>query len=133
MSIVTLSQTHGRVPVTILHLHDRVNLGNVGPFEQTAREAIASGARDVVLDLSEVPSITSVGLRAILTIHKLLGRDAPPTGEPATPTEPPGRPWKSTHLKLLNPSVHVRQVLAIAGFDQYLDIYDTLSEALASF
>ena len=132
-SIVTTSQGQGRVPVAILRVRDRVNLGNADQLEQAARQVMAGGVHDILLDLTDVPSITSAGLRAILAIHQMLGQDASGVGgDPPTP-EPSSQPWRSRHLKLLKPSPHVRQVLAVSGLDQYLDIHDSAEEALAAF
>jgi anti-anti-sigma factor len=125
MSLVTTSQALGRVPVTILHVRDRVNLGNVAELEKTAGDAYASGARDVVLDLAASPALTSVALRAILSIYKQLHGDGPP--------ERPDSPRKSIHFKIANASPQVREVLTIAGLADYIDIFDSLPDAVASF
>ena len=132
-TIVTTSQGHGRVPVAILHVHDRVNLGNADQLKQAARQVVAGGVHNILLDLSDVPSITSAGLSAILAIYKILGQDTSGEGGDPPSPEPPGQPGRSRHLKLLKPLPHVRQVLAVAGLDQYLDIYDSAEEALAAF
>ena len=41
--------------------------------------------------------------------------------------------FKSPHLKLVNPTRHVREVLSMAGLDMFLEIYPNLKDALASF
>lgn len=122
MTIVTTSQVLGRVPISVLHLHDRINLGNADEVERAARDAYAGGARHVVIDLTNAPSLSSAGLRAIMAVNQLLASQAAPA-----PSD------KSPYLKLVGPSSHVRQVLNIAGFDRYLEVYDQLSEAVASF
>jgi anti-anti-sigma factor len=125
MGLVTVAQAGGRVPVTVFHLQDRVNLGNVGELEQAAREAYGRGVRDLLIDLTDVPSITSAGLRGIVSIYKLLLGDAPGAS--------PGGPQKSAHLRLLNPTPYVRDVLNMAGLTDYIEIYENLEEAVASF
>jgi anti-anti-sigma factor len=118
MNLVTVSQARGRVPVTVLQLQDRVNLGNVSELEQAAREAFDAGGRDMVIDLSKAPSLTSAGVRAILVIHKMLasaGMD------------------KTRHLKLVNPTPYVREVLDIAGLLDDIEVFISLNEAVASF
>ena len=72
MNLVTVHMHQGRIPVTVLQLQDRVNLGNTAELEQAAREAFVAGRRDMVIDLSKAPSLTSAGIRAILIIHKML-------------------------------------------------------------
>jgi len=118
MNLVKISQARGRVPITVLELQDRVNLGNVAELEQAAREAFAAGGRDMVIDLSKAPSLTSAGIRAIVVIHKMLAKAGLD---------------KTGHLKLVSPTSYVRDVLDIAGLLDYLEIFPSLDAALASF
>lgn len=115
MSVVKISQAQGRVPVTIFQLQDRVNLGNFAELEDTAKEAYNSGMRDLVIDLSQTVSLTSIGIRAIVIIHKMLSGDG------------------AKHLKISNPMPYIREMLDIAGVTQYIEIYNTVDEAVASF
>ncbi len=115
MSLIKVSRAQGRVPVTVFQLQDRINLGNTTEFEQTARNAYDIGMRDLVIDLSQAPSITSAGIRAVMVIYKMLN-----SGE-------------GKHLKLVSPTSYVREVLDIAGISQQIEIFDTLEEAVASF
>jgi hypothetical protein len=48
-------------------------------------------------------------------IHKLLSTD------------------KGKHLKIANPMPYIREMLDISGVTQYIEIYDTVEEAVASF
>ena len=115
MTLVEISQTQGRIPVTVFQLQDRVNLGNYKELEQTAQQAYDNGMRDLVIDLSETPSLTSIGVRAIVVIHRMLSAD------------------KAKHLKLAGPIPYIREMLGIAGITQFIEIYDTVDEAVASF
>jgi len=116
MSLVQISQAQGRVPVTVFHLQDRVNLGNFAELEDTAKEAYDNGMRDLVIDLSETPSLTSIGVRALVVIHRMLSIDG-----------------GTKHLKLAGPIPYVREMLQISGVTEYIEIYDTMDEAVASF
>ena len=40
---------------------------------------------------------------------------------------------KAAHFKLLNPSSDLIRVLKVAGFDSFIEIYEDLDEAVASF
>lgn len=115
MGLVQVSQTQGRIPVTVFQLQDRVNLGNFSQLEEAAKEAYNSGTRDLVVDLSQTPSLTSIGVRALIIIHKMLSAD------------------RGKHLKLAGPLPEIRDMLDIAGVTQYIDIYDTVDDAVASF
>ena len=118
MSLVKVSQAQGKVPVTVFQLQGRVNLGNTAELEQAAKDAYAAGMRDLVIDLSEAPSLTSAGIRAVMIVHKLLSGD---------------NAKSSRHLKLVSPTDYVRNVLEVAGLLDYLVVYETLDEAIASF
>jgi anti-anti-sigma factor len=118
MDLVTILQAHGRIPVTVLQLNDRVNMGNTAELEQAARQVLEDGVRDMLIDLSKVPSLTSAGIRAILVIQKMLSRAGDDQG---------------THLKLVSPTPYVREVLEIAGLLDYIEVFTSQAEALASF
>ncbi len=115
MSIVQISQAHGRVPVTLFHIQDRVNLGNYRELEETAREARANGMKDLVIDLSQTPSLTSIGIRSLAVIYKMLATD------------------EAKHLKLAGAIEPIREMLQIAGLAETIEMYDTVEEAVASF
>jgi anti-anti-sigma factor len=117
MKFVTVSQTQGRVPVTILELQDRLNMGNIAELEKAARDAYAAGGRNMIIDLSKAPTLTSAGIRTIVIIYKMLK-------EPKEDVR---------HLKLVCPTPYVREVLNIAGMLEYIEIFTSLDDAVASF
>ena len=117
MKHLTVNQTCGRVPITVFHLEDRLNLGNTAKLEEAAKGAYNAGSRNMVIDLSKAPSLTSAGMRTLMVIYKMLS----------------GPEDKVKHLKLVSPSSGVREVLGIAGLLDYLEVYDNLDQAVASF
>src|SRR3989337_223099 len=112
---LTISQEQGRVPVTVFRIEGRINLGNADELTKMAVEAYEYGMRNLLIDLAQLDSLTSAGLRSILSILKLLGTGS---GAPDSEAKPIG---KSPHLKLLNPSAYVLMVLKTAGFDRYIE------------
>lgn len=125
---ITRSKAQGRAPVTILHLDGRINMSNSADLEQAAREAFNQGGDKLLLDMGKVDSISSAGLRAILAIYKMAGPKA--EYESAEAAQSAGR---SSSFKLANFSPEVLKVLRIAGFAEYLAIYDSTEEAVAAF
>jgi anti-anti-sigma factor len=115
MGSIQISQAEGRLPVTVFRLPDRVNLGNFAEVEESAKEAYHNGMRDLILDLSQTVSLTSIGIRAIVVIHKMLATDG------------------KKHLKVAAPMPYLREMLDVSGVTQYIEIYDTVDEAVASF
>lgn len=114
MSLVKITQAPGRVPVTVFHLQDRVTLENFAELEKTTKEAYDSGMRDLAIDLTQAASLTSIAIRAIVIIHKLLSTNG------------------GKHLKIAGPML-IRELLEIAGVTQYIEVYETVDEAVASF
>jgi hypothetical protein len=127
---ITSWRETGQVPVTILQL--KGDLVAEEPLESRARAAFADGARNLVLDLSNVPYISSAGLRAIHSVYMLLrSADA---GDAAAATQGIARGvYKSPHLKLVKPSKNGLRALTTAGYDMFLDIHDTVPAAVQSF
>jgi anti-anti-sigma factor len=115
MALVQVSHAQGRIPVTVFQLQDRVNLGNFAELEKAASQAYKYGMRDLVIDLSKTEALTSIGVRALVVIHKMLSED------------------RGKHLKLAGPAREIREMLEISGVTQYIQIYDTVKDAVASF
>jgi len=115
MALVEIKQVQGRVPVTIFQINDRVNLGNYKELEETARESHENGMRDLVIDLSNSESLTSIGIRALVIIHKMLASDG------------------VSHVKLAGVQGSIQDMLDVAGITQFLEIYESVEEAVASF
>ena len=115
MDAIKIYQEQGRVPVTVFQLPERVNLGNFAEVEESAKEAYHNGMRDLVVDLSQTVSLTSIGIRALVVIHKMLATD------------------NVKHLKVAAPMPYLREMLDVSGVTQYIEIYDTVEEAVASF
>ncbi|NWG06071.1 MAG: STAS domain-containing protein [Chloroflexi bacterium] len=115
MTFIQITQRQERVPVTVFQLLDRIHLGNFAEMEKITKDAYDAGTRDLVIDLSRIESLTSIGVRALVIVHKLLSRDG------------------GKHLRLAGVSPSMRDVLEIAGITQFIDVYDTVEEAAASF
>jgi anti-anti-sigma factor len=115
MSFIQITQRQGRIPVTIFQLLERINLGNFAELEKIVKEAYESGTRDLVIDLSKIEALSSIGVRALVIVHKLLSTDG------------------KHHLKLAGLSPSMRDVFEIAGITQFIDTHDTVEEAIASF
>jgi anti-anti-sigma factor len=115
MSFVEISKAQGRVPITIFRLQDRINLANFRELEEVAREVYENGGRDIVIDLTETPALTSIGVRAIIVIHKMISHNG------------------GSHLKLVCTTAAICDMLDISGVTQYIQIYDTVEDAVRSF
>ncbi len=115
MALVHISQAQGHVPVTIFQLQDRVSLGNYKELEETAQQAFDNGMRNLIIDLSLIPALSSIGVRALVIIHKLLAVDS------------------ASQLKLAGLAAPIHETLRVAGLTQFIDVYGSVEEALSSF
>jgi hypothetical protein len=128
---VTVSQAQGRVPVTIFHIVGAVTDNQ--ELESRAQTAFDAGARNILLDLAEVPYMATAGLRALHAIFTLLRANTPEESDEATRAGIAAGTFMSPHLKLLNPSSHVLEVLKAAGYDMFLEIHRDINQVVASF
>ena len=115
MALVQVSEAQGNIPVTIFQLQDRVNLGNYKELEVSAKEAYENGMRDLVIDLSKSDSLTSIGIRALVVIHKMLSTES------------------GNHFKLAGVMPAIRDMLEVAGITQFIKMQDKVDEAVSSF
>ncbi len=134
---VTVSETQGRVPVTILRTHGELDASNYQDLIAAAREVYDEGARDVLLDLSDTPYMSSSGLVALQSMAALLRGEEPPDLEAGWAAYRSIDRDRDTgfqlHLKLLNPQPRVDHVLDMVGFKRFLEVHTDLEIAVASF
>jgi anti-anti-sigma factor len=133
MEIKTSSRTDGRVVVTVFHLKGDLDLKSNAQFEQTVRDSYTEGTRYVVLDLSEVRYISSAGLRGIHSVFNLLRSEDVSEDDSQIKKGVRDGIFKSKHLKLAGPSTNVQQVIAMAGYDMFMEIHPDVDTAIASF
>lgn len=129
---IRVSQPRSQVPITVVQLVGSLHLGNAEQLETTARTAIANGTHALVLDLTQVPTMTSAGLRVLHLLYRLLGDTSQHAATRTGTDDRPSPRGKSPHLKLVNPSPALGKVLTIAGFDTFLEIHDTIQGAVES-
>jgi anti-anti-sigma factor len=130
---IDVTQEQGRVPVTVFHVNGSVDAASYEQLQSRAEQAIQGGTTNLLLDLSRVPYMSSAGLRAINHIYNLFHKEtAGAEGEAVSQGLRTGK-FKSPHLKLLNPTPRVLEVLQMTGFDMFLEIHHNLKEAVASF
>ena len=123
--------------ITVVHLVGDVDSSNYTDVIAKAQELFDDGVRHLLLDLTQVPYVSSAGLMALHTVariysgHSLQGKDggrpifrAINLKEDASARE---------HVKLLNPQPAVDQVLDVVGLKQFFEIFADLDTAVSSF
>ena len=100
--------------VSVMVLEGRIDSHGAVDVDQALQAAIAAGKHKMVLDMKDVPYISSAGLRILadmVTKSREGGGD----------------------LKLVALNRKVLRVFRIIGFDKFLSIHDTLEAAIADF
>ena len=128
---IVITHDEGRVPVTVFQL--KGDLANEEPLRSQASEAYEAGTRNLILDLNDVPYITSSGLRVMHYVFDLLRSDSPDESDEAVRKGIASGRYKSPHLKLLKPSKNALKALSVSGYDMFLEIHKNYKEAIASF
>ena len=135
---ITVTQSQAKVPVTVLQLHGDLDGSNYRDLIQKAQQVFDSGARAILVDMSDTPFISSAGVVALHTIAKILAGVKPSEEDSG---------WESlrdidrnrmdstrmSNLKLLGPQPRVMGVLETVGFSQYFEIHSDYTAALDSF
>lgn len=132
---ITFSKATGRVPVTIIRVDGQLDGQSYTQLIDKARELFKDGARDFVIDMSDLTYISSAGLVALHSVALLTN------GEQLPDTEAGWSAYRSvknsatvqSHIKLLNPRDEVRSVLEMVGFNRVFMIFTDLDEAVKSF
>ena len=69
---ITVSQQQARVPVTIFSIKGEIDAKSYEQLEAQVQQAMGTGTRHLLLDLSQVPYISSYGIRGISEIFTWL-------------------------------------------------------------
>ena len=134
---ITVSTRQGAMPVTIIQPHGDVDASNYAQIVEKVKALMEDGAQNFVIDLSDVPFMSSAGLVALHSIANML------RGEKAADTQAGWQALKSIdrskesglqkHVKLLSPQQYVADTFDKAGFTQFFEIFSSADQAVASF
>lgn len=134
---INFSKQEGKVPVTIMHLTGELAAASYTEVIIKAQEAYDEGTRNLLIDLTNVPYVSSAGLMSLHTIALIMAGQAIQPKEGGRPTfrsvNSKNESVVRQHLKLLNPQGAVQQVLEMVGLAQFLDIHTNLDTAIKSF
>jgi anti-anti-sigma factor len=116
---ISSEEVQADVPVTVLHLRGWLDAQSEGQLLEAARLASNAGAKYLLIDMSELDTLTSAGMRALQKVYQVF-----------TPKEDQ---FKVAHLKLCNAPPQIYNVLGVTGFLQQIPMYESLDSALESF
>ena len=126
---IMVSIQQAREPVAVMRLQGNIDASNFVEVVDKAQEIYQNPARNLVIDLSEVPNISTTGLVAIHKIALIYSG----VSEEMTHPDLTHSSMARKHVKLLNPQPAVDQALAAAGLKLFFKIFHDLESALNSF
>ncbi|HKP84866.1 MAG TPA: STAS domain-containing protein [Blastocatellia bacterium] len=101
--------------VSVLDLSGKIVLGEGdGQVRERIKELLSDGQRKILLNLGDVTYVDSAGLGALISSYTTTKR-------------------QGGHLKLVNLTKRIQDLLAITKLITVFDTYDTEKEALDSF
>ena len=134
---ITIDQVQGKVPVTILGVQGDLDASNYQEVIDSATQAFEAGARDMLIDMSDIQFMSSSGLVALHSIALLLrGEELPDPEfgwEAFNTLERDRESGIQEHVKLLNPQPQVDRSLEITGLKKFFEVYTDLDTAVGSF
>jgi len=134
---IIISQNQDTSPVTVIQLRGALDGSSYEDFIAEAEKLYEAGTRNLLLDMSKLEFLSSAGLAALHRIARIFRGDDPSTFEEGWGAiHAMGRERSSgfqEHIKLLNPSEKIQDVLDTVGFKTFFEIYMDIHPAMASF
>lgn len=129
---ISVSLEQGKTQVAVMKIKGEINAANFMELVDKAQELYKNPARNLILDLSEVPSISSTGQVAIHKIalifsgipHKVEADENPDFTHSGNARK---------HMRLLNPQPAVDEALTKAGLKLFFKVFRDLESAVQSF
>lgn len=98
--------------ITKINLSGRMDINGVGQIETKFAGMTAAPRSAIIVDMSNVPYMSSIGIRSLLMNAKAVGR-------------------RGGKFVLLSPQMDVKSVLETSGIDQLISICADLDDAIA--
>ncbi len=116
---ISSEQRQAKVPITIFHASGWLDAQGESRLLEEARVAYDGGARYLLIDMRDLDTLTSAGMRALQKVYQIF-----------TPKEDH---FKVARMKLCNAPAQIYNVLGITGFLQNIPMYESIDSALESF
>lgn len=126
---ITIDLEQGSEPIAVMRLQGKIDASNFVQMVDKAQEIYQNPSRNLILDLSDVPSISSTGLAAIHNIALRYGGVADPLKHPDLTHNSNAR----KRVKILRPQPAVEKALEAAGLKLYFKVFRDLESAIKSF
>ena len=134
---IIISQNQNNSPATIMELQGSLDGNTYEQFITEAQNLYDAGIRNLILDMSALTFLSSAGLAALHRIARVFrGEDRSTMEEGWGALRVMGNDRDSGfqhHVKLLNPSEEIQNVLDTVGFKTFFEIFTEIHPAMASF
>ncbi len=104
-------QEHSAGAVIVFELRGRLTLESFGVLKDRVRTLVEQGGRRLVLDLSGVSYVDSIGVAELVRSHVIVGN-------------------RDGHLALAAVPAQISQLLRVTRLDQVFDRFGTLAQAI---
>jgi len=132
---IEVSIHEAQEPVAVMRIKGNIDASNYVEIINQAQEIYKRPVHNLLLDLSEVPFISSAGLVAIHKISLIYSGGQQEVEQEGKETRP-----DFTHnanarkrVKLLSPQPSVDKTLEMAGLKLFFKVFDDLESAVQSF
>ena len=129
---IDVSIHQAKETIAVMRVKGEINASNFVLVTDKAQEIYQKPARNLIIDLSEVPGISSTGIAAIHNIALLYSGVPQNVQQDAQPDFTHSSNARK-HVKLLNPQPEVDKSLEAAGLKLFFKVFKDLDSALASF
>ena len=116
---ISSEEVQADMPVTVFRLRGWLDAQSEEQLLEAARTAYDEGARYLLIDMTDLDTLTSAGMRALQKVYQIF-----------TPKEDQ---FKVAHVKLCNAPPQIYNVLGITGFLQNIPMYESQDAAIQSF
>ena len=116
---ISSEEMQAKVPVTVLRIHGWLDGQSEGYLLEVARDAYEQGARFILIDMKELETLTSAGIRALQKVYQMY-----------TPKEDR---FKIAHLRVCQAPPQIYDILGITGFLQNIPVHESEPAALEAF
>jgi anti-anti-sigma factor len=130
---ITSTTENARVPVTIINLKGEIDSSNHQVFQAEGETLIKNGACYLLINLKDVPYMSSAGLRVIHTLFNKLREIHKDVNDEELRKKMSTGAYKSQYIKVVNLSSSLRELFELSGFDTYIESFDDVPSAIKSF
>jgi anti-anti-sigma factor len=116
---LTKEQPEGKKNIVVFHLGGWLDAQSGGILVEAVQKAKDEGAEYILLDLRDMDTINSAGIRAMQKSYEIL--------------TPKDEAYKIARLKLCNAPAQIYKVLGITGILANVPMYESMEDAILSF